>query len=107
VMATQLACHPDWRVIPYEPLAGDPIGGFRALFELVGLRWTRGVEGYVTRNTTTFDDARFGTTRISADRVDAWRQTMTADEVARVRATVEPFDLPWYRADEDAFDRVS
>jgi len=105
VMATQLERHPDWLVVPYEPLARDPIGGFRALYDLVGLRWTRGVQRYVTRNTTTPDDDRYTTTRVSADRIDAWRQTMTVDEVARVRAIVEPFDLPWYRADEGAFDK--
>ena len=104
VVADQLGDHPDWRVAVYEDLARDPIGGFRALYDGLGLRWTRRVERYVTRTTTTPDTARFGTTRVSADQIDGWRSSMTAAQIAEVREVTEVFDLPWYGASDGAFD---
>lgn len=103
VMADQRSRHPDWRIVAYEDLARDTVSGFRSLYASLGLRWTAGVERFVTETTTTPDDGRYSIVRVSADHVDRWRTTMDDGDVARVRRMVEPFGLPWYRADQGAY----
>jgi hypothetical protein len=93
--------HPDWYLAFYEDIARDPVACFRELYDRFDLAWGPRQEAWITRKTRAAQSGQFATSRISAQHIDAWRRTLDADRLARIRAVLEPFALPFYDRDED------
>lgn len=87
---------PEWQVIYYEELARNPAEKFRSLFLKYNLHWDKTIAEWIRAKTTTEQVGHFTTSRVSSTRIDAWRQRLSSEEVARIRRVVEPFDLPIY-----------
>jgi hypothetical protein len=94
IVAKAYARHPEWRLVRYEELCDDPLGGFRGLFRSLALDWTSEVEAWTNKTTREASAGAFSTSRVTALQRDAWRQAMTARQIAEVRRIVEPFGFP-------------
>lgn len=101
IVARAHARHPEWRLVRYEELCDDPLGGFRALFRSLALDWTSAVEAWTTETTRASSAGTFSTSRVSAQQRDAWRRAMTARQIAEVRRIVEPFGFPELATEAD------
>jgi hypothetical protein len=101
VIADQLDDFPQWKIVHYEALCDDPIGGFKAIFSHLGLAWDAKVARYVARSSTSNDEGTYSGIRVSRERVDAWKREMTPDRVERVRDVIAPFVLPFYTDPQD------
>jgi hypothetical protein len=92
---------PSWTFLRHEDLARNPSEGFAALFRRLGLRYTEGIDhtvrwfasGPVEGEAVAAEQA---IRRHSADTTERWRQRLTLDERARIRATCEPLATSFY-----------
>lgn len=101
VLANQLAKQKDWHLIAYEALCGDPLAGYRALFERLGLVLDKSGEASIQASTKSQDDDFFGTRRVSAEMPERWKSEAPREDVNRIREAIQPFGLPFYSKAED------
>jgi Sulfotransferase family len=106
VLLTYLDSHPNWLVNKHEVLSSNPVAELRALYETLGLQWSATVEENVVRYTRCGNsvDAPKGTVhhlrRDSVANIARWKETLTAEEIARVYEITRPIYSSYYQ-DED------
>ena len=106
VLLTYLDSHPNWLVSKHEVLSSNPVAELRALYETLGLQWSAKVEENVLRYTRCGNsvDAPKGTVhhlrRDSVANIARWKETLTAEEIARVYEITRPVYSSYYQ-DED------
>ena len=106
VLLTYLDSHPNWLVNKHEVLSSNPVAELRALYETLGLQWSATVEEIVVRYTRCGNsvDAPKGTVhhlrRDSVANIARWKETLTAEEIARVYEITRPIYSSYYQ-DED------
>ena len=102
-VATFQERHPDWVFVRHEDVAASPLERYRALYDRLGLRWTRAVEQVVreTSSASNPGEARRADAirRPSAAQVRAWTSHLSAGESERVRRGTDPL---WRRYYDDA-----
>jgi hypothetical protein len=85
--------HPSWQFVRHEDLSLDPLGGFRRMYDRLGLTFTPACERAVhdssgRGNVAQGAAAGLGTAWVKGDsvaNVRNWQRRLTADEVRRVR----------------------
>lgn len=90
-----VARHPEWHVVVHEELCRHPAGGFRPLFDAVGLQW-----GPATDARLAEDDRpghEYATQRVAAELPEAWRSRLRPDELDAVRRVLPTFPLQRWR----------
>jgi hypothetical protein len=85
--------HEDWLVASHEDLCIAPEGGFRALYNRLGLEWTARV-GHVLYQTNR-PGKRWDLTRIAAELPDRWRTRLSADQVQEAWSVLSRVEAPW------------
>jgi hypothetical protein len=93
--------HHEWHSIRFEHFALNPVLAFQELYATLGLRFTPDVLLHIERTSNKHVTGTFSTSRISSERIDAWRNDLTEDEIATVRRIIEPFDLAMFGAECD------
>lgn len=96
--------HPDWIFARHEDLSRDPAPEFRAIFDRLGLDFSdevyRSLEGYTAGGGALSKFSLFGTRRRtmrnSRDNIFAFRDLLTPEEIARVRAATAPLSERFY-----------
>lgn len=96
-----VARHPDWAVVRYEELAADPVAGFRRLYARFGLAWTPALAAEIAERSRRDEGGAYSTRRDAAARIHAWRDRLSAAEIARLRRLVAGFGLPVYAGEAD------
>jgi hypothetical protein len=89
--------------LSYEDLCRDPIGGFRALFDRLGLAYderVRAVHLGLTGGEAS-GGSEHGVVRASSEVAGRWRARMAPDDLAIVRETWGRIGPPLYRDPED------
>jgi hypothetical protein len=108
-------------IIRYEDLAGDPLSAFAGLYATLGLRFGERARRAVVRSTTgslegqahRWSLVRGGLSKTGYRPMDsranlvAWRDRLSAEEVARVRALTQSVAARWYGPDGDTRPRRS
>lgn len=103
VLLTYLDGHPNWLVSKHEDLSSNPVAELRALYETLGLEWSATVEENVVRYTRCGNsvDAPKGTVhhlrRDSVANIARWKETLTAEEIARVYEITQPIFSSYYQ----------
>ncbi|HHS96331.1 MAG TPA: sulfotransferase [Chloroflexi bacterium] len=98
--------HEDWIFVRHEDLARDPMGGFRALFERLGLEFSPRVQDAVRRSTAASNPSEvpaeraFSIQRDSRASIWTWKKRLTAAEIQRIREATEEVAQAFY-SDED------
>ena len=106
VLLTYLDSHPNWLVSKHEVLSSNPVAELRALYETLGLQWSAKVEENVLRYTRCGNsvDAPKGTVhhlrRDSVANIARWKETLTAEEIARVYETTQPICGSYYQNED-------
>jgi hypothetical protein len=83
--------HPDWCFVKYEELPADPITGFRALYEHLGLSFDERVRRGIARSSSPSNPKEVSATRRRAIDRDSqaatrtWVDRLSPAEIARIR----------------------
>jgi hypothetical protein len=105
---------PQLRVVRYEDLAGDPLVAFAGLYATLGLRFGERARRAILRSTTgnlggrahRWSLVRGGLSKTAYRPLDsranlvAWRDTLSTQEVTRVRALTKSVAARWYSSEE-------
>jgi hypothetical protein len=100
------ARHPEWKVLRHEDLSLDPEGGFRALFDSLGIEFTDPIRQLVIAMTSASNPAEAPAGRAHAMQRDSranvrnWSKRLSAAEIAELRELVSPV-APRYYSDAD------
>lgn len=94
--------HPDWIFVRQEDLARDPVTGFAALFDRLGLDFSDTVRASLDRFTTdrgalgrlSLFGSRRRTMRSSQDSMTYFRKRLTPEQIDRIRGDAAPL---WQR----------
>lgn len=89
----QAAAHPGVQVVAHEDLCDDPLAGFRALADRLGLDWSPAMAEFL-RAQDTEGSGTYDTARRAADERDAWRRRLDPADAGRARELLAPFGLP-------------
>lgn len=81
--------HPDWLIVSHERQCLDPPGGFRNLFDRLGLEWTGEVEERL--GATNNPGSGYETNRRSAEEPLRWKFRLSAGEQAEVLGVIDRF----------------
>ncbi|MFC2165103.1 sulfotransferase [Acidobacteriota bacterium] len=100
--------HEDWYFIRHEDLSHDPLSGFRAIFEWLGLDYTERIQKMIRefsdqQNPSILPSNQNSIKRHSKAVVNNWKHMLSNSEVLRVRKGVEEFSHVFY-SDEDWSD---
>jgi len=85
--------HPEWHVSSHEALCVDPVNGFKAVFEAVGLPWSESVEAYLAAHNRA--GSGFSEARIADEEPDAWKRRLTPAQRDDALRVVEQFAGQW------------
>ena len=96
--------HPDWMFVRHEDLSGDPIGGFRNIFNHLQIKWTPEVAGIIASFSRSDNPVQSTNPmlieRNSAAAAKAWKNLLSKEEIDRVRRGTEDIWPIFYSLDE-------
>jgi Sulfotransferase domain len=93
-------------IVRHEDLSRDPIEGFRALYERLGLSFSRETERAIAASSSADNPKETAVDRPHETRIDSranlahWKNRLTQDEVRRVRELTEPAATRYYTDDD-------
>jgi hypothetical protein len=85
--------HQDWVVASHEDLCLDPEGGFRRLYERLGLEWTSQAEVVLDR--TNRPGTGWNLIRVAAEQPERWRKRLSPDQVREAWSVLSRIEAPW------------
>src|SRR5439155_17285122 len=85
--------HPDWLAVRHESLCLDPGGGFRELFDSLGVKWADAAERYLAEADR--PGSGYQTFRVAAEQPGRWRQRLTSEETWEVWSILRRIQAPW------------
>ena len=94
--------HPDFAIVRHEDLSRDPIPGYRALYELLGLEFTPRVEKTILNSSSSENPRELSRKKVhdikldSRANVDNWKKRLTADEIGHIRKITEEISTIYY-----------
>lgn len=89
ILEEAVRAHPEWVVVDHAELCRDPLGGFRALLDRVGLPWGEAVERFLAERNQPGEG--FEARRVASDEVGRRRRAMAPAELAEVEAVFAAF----------------
>ena len=100
------AQHPDWIYVRHEDLSRDSVGGFRSMYDRLGLDFSRDIENTIREYSESSDAA--DQTRISPDALKRnslanmmnWKTRLSQPEIERLKAQVLDVSENFYSAQE-------
>jgi Sulfotransferase family len=86
---------PSIQVVRHEDLSLDPVPGYRALYQSLGLDFTSRVEQTILDSSSSENPTEVSRKKVHAVKLDSranldnWKRRLTSDEIARIRLTTE------------------
>lgn len=102
VLSGLLDRHPEWLVWRLKNIATSPDEAFQAIYQRLGLAYTRRIRRHVWQYSNDSNpaqavtDDRYLIRRNSRIALEMWRRALTADEIKRIRDIVEPVSSRYY-----------
>jgi len=87
--------NPDFIMVRHEDLSMDPIPGYRALYKLLGLEFTQGVEKIILNSSSSENPRELSRKKVHGVKLDSranldnWKKRLTTKEIERVRTMTE------------------
>lgn len=106
VLHTVCQQHPEFIAVRHEDLSRDPLGGFRALYETLGLPFTLAAEQRVLASSRAENPGEVSTRNIYNVNLDSranlrnWQKRLSLEEIARVRALTAEVANHWYKPED-------
>jgi hypothetical protein len=94
--------HPEFLIVRHEDLSLDPISGYRALYESLGLGFTPRVEKVILSSSSSENPAELSRKQIYHFKLDSranlenWKKRLTAGEIERIRQMTEDVSTLYY-----------
>ncbi len=98
--------HPEFIVVRHEDLSLDPVRGFRALYESLGLDFTPRVEKTILASSSSENPTEPLKKKIHSVKLDSranvksWRKRLSPDEITRIRQVTESVSHLFYSDEE-------
>jgi Sulfotransferase family len=99
--------HPGWIFVRHEDLSRDPLGGFQAIFDGLGLEFTQRAAGLIQWHSGLpvasheADPSHFPVLRRdSASSTSTWKREFTPSEIQRIRSQVQGVSEVFYSDEE-------
>ena len=97
--------YPDFKVVRHEDLSIEPIEGYRALYEHLGLNYTPQAQQIILKSSSSENPTEVSQKNIYATQLDSranlhnWKRRLSADEISRIRQITEEA-ASWYYPDQ-------
>ena len=105
------ARYPDWLFINQEELALRPVEGFQEIFSHLNISFgsqvTRYLEEYSSESVREAETSTRYQPRVARETVSAWKETLTAEEIQRIRDATTPLRQHFYPDADPAHPHVS
>jgi Sulfotransferase domain len=94
--------NPDFIMVRHEELSMDPVPGYRALYNLLGLDFTQGVEKTILNSSSSENPRELSRKKVHGVKLDSranldnWKKRLTAEEIKRVRTITEDVSTLYY-----------
>lgn len=94
--------HPEFLVVRHEDLSRDPIPGYRALYEALGLEFTPRVEKTILNSSSSDNPRELSRKKVHATKLDSranmdnWKKRLTAEEIERIHKITEEISTLYY-----------
>ncbi len=98
--------HPDFQVVRHEDLSLDPVRGFRALYESLGLDFSPRAEKTILTSSSSENPAEPSKKKVHSVKLDSranvgnWKKRLTPEEIARIRKITESVSHLFYSDEE-------
>ena len=86
---------PSIRVVRHEDLSRDPVSGYRALYQSLGLDFGPRVEQAILNSSNSENPTELSQKRVHAVKLDSranlenWKRRLTSEQVGRIRSVTE------------------
>ncbi len=93
---------PAFKIVRHEDLSLNPIPGYHALYESLGLTFTKKVENIVLTSSSSENPAKLAKNKTHSVKLDSrasldnWKKILTLEEIMRVRKISEPVSSLFY-----------
>ena len=94
--------HTNFLILRHEDLSRDPIPGYRALYDSLGLEFTPRVEKIILNSSSSGNPMEISRKKVHAVKLDSlanlnnWKKRMTAEEIERVRTITDEISTLHY-----------
>jgi hypothetical protein len=94
--------HLNFLIVRHEDLSRDPIPGYRALYDSLGLEFTPRVEKMILNSSSSENPREISRKKVHAVKLDSlanldnWKKRMTAEEIERVRTITDGISTLYY-----------
>jgi hypothetical protein len=94
--------HPAFRVVRHEDLSLDPVPGYSALYDVLGLEFTPRVEKTILNSSSSENPRELSRKKVhdiqldSRATVDNWKKRLTAEEIERIRTVTSEVSALYY-----------
>jgi hypothetical protein len=94
--------HSNFLIVRHEDLSRDPLPGYRAMYDALGLEFTPRVEKTILTSSNSENPRELSRKKVhgikldSRANVDNWKKRLTAEEIERVRQTTEDISRLYY-----------
>lgn len=97
--------HANWIFLRHEDISSDPVKGFQALYQKLGLNFTPDIQETVFNHShATNPSAAQGKDMLlklnSQENIKAWKWRLSSSEIERIRHNVEPISRRYYSDSE-------
>ena len=104
VVARYRAKNPVWLFVKHEDLARDPVNGFLQMFQTLGLRWSTEIERRIKAEAVEWRTSNPAATGVNnsatGNKLQGWKQHLSAAEIGHVRAISEDVASLFYNDDD-------
>lgn len=97
---------PQFQIVRHEDLSLDPIGGYQALYKLLGLDFTERVKNIIQNSSSSDNPAKLAKNKTHSVKLDSranldnWKRILSPEEIARVRKMTEGVSEAFYSDEE-------
>jgi hypothetical protein len=94
--------YPDFLFVRHEDLSIDPIPGYRALYESLGLEFSPRVEKTILNSSSSENPVELSRKKVHAIKLDSrasvdnWKKRLTTEEIQRIRKMTEDVSTLYY-----------
>ena len=104
VISTYRENHKDWIFVRHEDLSRDPIGEFRKLFEVLGIKFSSEIQQHIEDNSSSSNPVETITPHIikrdSKATVMKWKHSLSSEQISYIRDHIEACAFDFYSDDD-------
>ena len=95
-----------FKIVRHEDLSLDPVNGYKALYESLGLSFNEEVKGIILNSSSSENPTELSKKKVHSVKLDSranmdnWKKRLSADEITRIRKMTESVSYLFYSDNE-------